>query len=322
MTSWHFACSPSGYTDSRINLEWIQHVFDPNTRTRANGKLRILINDGFGTHESLEVMTFCFENNIILCRLPSHPSHKLQPCNVVVFGPLKTAYRGQVEQYYRRGVEAISKEQFTLLCSRARNESVTSRNIRTGWFNAGLFPFAPDRVLRHITRPSQEKHPMREASSSIEFPFPSIPLRTPTSARSLSFFQRHLEEQIDDGNVTQIASLNKIVKAAEKPFADGVLMRDEVQGLLEQNNEGKPRRSLKRNVVGKGEIMSYEDIVAAREDRDRKEADEKRGKVVKSGRKPLRVPAEARSPMSIEMMETSREIATASLGRYCTVLRF
>ena len=212
-------------------------------------------------------------------------------------------------------VEAISKEQFTLLYSRARNESVTAGNIRTGWSKAGLFPFAPDRVLRHITRPSQEKHSMPEASPSIEFPFPSISFRTPTSARSLNFFQRHLEEQIDDGNVTQIASLNKIVKAAEKPFADGVLMRDEVQGLSEQNDEGKPRRSLKRNVVGKGKIMSSRDIVAAREDRDRKEADKKRGKVVKSGRKPLKVPAEARSPMSIEMMEASREIATASLGK-------
>src|ERR1700731_4483327 len=27
-------------------------------------------------------MKFCFEINIILCRLPSHTSHKLQPCDV------------------------------------------------------------------------------------------------------------------------------------------------------------------------------------------------------------------------------------------------
>ena len=90
---WHFACSESGYTNSAINLYWIQHVFGPATRSRANGKPRILISDGFAPHESLEVMTFCFENNIILCRLPSHTSHKLQPCDVGVFSSLKTAYR-------------------------------------------------------------------------------------------------------------------------------------------------------------------------------------------------------------------------------------
>jgi hypothetical protein len=67
---WHFACSKTGYTDTEISLYCIRDVFDPLTRDRANGKARILINDGFGTHESLELMTFCFENNIILCRLP------------------------------------------------------------------------------------------------------------------------------------------------------------------------------------------------------------------------------------------------------------
>jgi hypothetical protein len=37
----------------------------------------VLICDGFGTHKTLEILEFCFENNIILCRLPSYTSHKL-----------------------------------------------------------------------------------------------------------------------------------------------------------------------------------------------------------------------------------------------------
>lgn len=90
---WHFACSQTGYTDTIISLYWIQHVFDPQTKARANRRPRILISDGFGTHESIEVLRFCYENNIILCRIPSHTSHKLQPCDVGVFGPLKSAYR-------------------------------------------------------------------------------------------------------------------------------------------------------------------------------------------------------------------------------------
>jgi hypothetical protein len=84
---WHFACSPSGYNNRDITLEWFRRVFDPQTKPRANGKPRILINDGFTAHESLEVLKFCHENNIILCRLPSHTSYKLQPCDVAVFGP-------------------------------------------------------------------------------------------------------------------------------------------------------------------------------------------------------------------------------------------
>ena len=62
--------------------------FDPQTKARATDRPRILINDGFGTHESLEIMKYCWENNIIL-----HTSHKLQPCDVGAFSPLKQYYR-------------------------------------------------------------------------------------------------------------------------------------------------------------------------------------------------------------------------------------
>jgi hypothetical protein len=59
-------------------------MFDPQFKDRANNRLQVLINDGFGTHKSLEIMQYCYENNIILCRLPSHLSHKPQSCDVGV----------------------------------------------------------------------------------------------------------------------------------------------------------------------------------------------------------------------------------------------
>lgn len=67
---WHYGHSENGYNDSKISLEWLTR--DPQTKERANQKPRVLIMDGFGTHETLEVLEFCFENNIILCHLPSH----------------------------------------------------------------------------------------------------------------------------------------------------------------------------------------------------------------------------------------------------------
>jgi hypothetical protein len=74
---WQYACNESGYTDSNISLQWLKRVFDPKTKERANGRPRVLILDGFGTHETLEILEYCFANNIILCRLPSYTSHKL-----------------------------------------------------------------------------------------------------------------------------------------------------------------------------------------------------------------------------------------------------
>jgi hypothetical protein len=90
---WHYAYSENGYNDSKITLEWLTRVFDLQTKDKAYSRLRVLICDRFRTHETLEVLEFCFKNSIILCCLPSHTSHKLQPCDVGPFALLKTAYR-------------------------------------------------------------------------------------------------------------------------------------------------------------------------------------------------------------------------------------
>ena len=60
-------------------------------------------------------MQSCFKNNTILCRIPSHTSHRLQPCDIGVFGLLKAAYREKVERLYRGGADTIGKQHFTFL---------------------------------------------------------------------------------------------------------------------------------------------------------------------------------------------------------------
>jgi hypothetical protein len=70
-------------------------------------------------------LEFCFENNIRLCRFPSHTSHKLQPCDVGVFAPLKSAYRDEVERLWRGGANTVRKEHFTSLYGPAREKALT-----------------------------------------------------------------------------------------------------------------------------------------------------------------------------------------------------
>jgi hypothetical protein len=65
-----------------------------------------------------------------LCCLPSHTSHKLQPCDVGVFSPLKTAYRDEVKRLNRGGVDKVSKEHFTYLYQLARDKAMTKKNIK------------------------------------------------------------------------------------------------------------------------------------------------------------------------------------------------
>jgi DDE superfamily endonuclease len=174
-------------------LDWV-NVFDPKTKPQANQKPRILICDGFRTYESLEVMKYYFENNIILCRIPSHTSHKLQPCDVGVFGPLKAAYREQVERLYRGGSNTVGKQHFTSLYSPAREKALTRRNIKSGWAKAGLYPFSPDKVLRDIQKPLAEMYVPQEGEMKVESCPQDEVLQTPVISEALTSLHSRIEQ--------------------------------------------------------------------------------------------------------------------------------
>ena len=261
---WHFACSKTGYTDTEISLYWIKHVFDPQTRARANHKPRILINNRFGTHKSLELMKFCFENNIILCQLPSQTSHKTQPCDVGPFGPLKTAYREQAERLFRGGANMIGKQHFTLLYDRARTVAFTPRNIKSGWSKAGLLKYVPDRVLGDIQKPQVEEIIQQTASTTIDLP--NDVLHTPVTWGSLTCLRTKIEQGSALDSPTR-HHFQKLANATEKAFADRTILLDENRLLFEQNNEKTTRQSVKSTVPGKARIMAYDDIVEAEQKR-------------------------------------------------------
>ncbi|KAF5847260.1 hypothetical protein GGP41_003557 [Bipolaris sorokiniana] len=290
---WQYACSDTGYTDSYISLQWLQRTFDPETKERAGGKPRVLVCDGFGTHETLEVLEFCFANNIVLCRLPSHTSHKLQPCDVAVFSPLKAAYREQAERLERGGVNTIGKEHFTSLYSPARKKAFTSKNIIAGFAASGLFPFNPDRVLRSMPKPLADLTIVKADEINVETCDQSeVPLTpvTPVSEQGLVSLRNTIIEQ-DSSTLNEASKqrlerhLHKLVKAAQLSFAKGALQQNHIQFLLTVNNEAKVRRSTKSLVLGKAKVMGYEELVEAREKRIEKDAAQKAKGQGKRGRK-------------------------------------
>jgi hypothetical protein len=257
-----------------------------------------LICDGFATHETLEILEFCFENNILLCRLPSHTSHKLQPCDVAAFAPLKAAYRDQVDRLEQGGVNTIGKEHFTALYSPARERAFTPKNIKAGFAASGLFPFNPDRVLRSMPAPPAE--PAIPSADEVKVGSyrqdvePQTPV-TPASAESFMSLQNLIIQRdahaLDETSKQNLARhLQKCTKAFQKSSAQAILQEDRIQFLTTINNEAKVRRSTKSLVLGKAKVMSYEDLVEARAKRVEKEsAQEAKGKR-RRGRKPKSSP--------------------------------
>ena len=320
---WHFAVSKTGYTDTEISLYWIRHVFDPLTRSNASGRPRILISDGLATHESLELMTHCFKNNIILCRLPSHTSHKLQPLDVGVFGPLKAAYRDQVERLYRGGANTVGKPHFTLLYGQARQVAFTPRNIKAAWAKTGLHPFNPDRVLRETHKPPTAESLAQVETVVSDLRSPNSLLPTPVNAEGFQALRQKVEQHSQHLDNVGKHRLQKLANAAEKAIADRVLLVEENRILFDQNNEKKTRSSTKSTVVGTARVMSYEDIVAVQEKRATQKPSASR-KARRTPKRPVRGTPLDESTRSrlIEAERGQQEIEDLWLGDYCSVLQF
>lgn len=310
---WRFARQKKGYTDTEISLYWLRHVFDPQTKARANGKPRILISDGFGTHESAEYLRFAFENNIHLLRLSSHSSHETQPCDVGPFGQLKTAYRQEAEQLFRGGSNMIGKQHFTLLYERARNVAFTPRNIRSGWTKSGLFPFHPERVLGRIPKPQVEEIVQHTADMPIDSP--SDVLQTPVTWEGFTCLRTRIEQGAALASPTQ-RQFRKIANATEKLFADRAILLDENRLLFQQNNEKTIRQSVRSTVTGNAKIMTYEDIVGAEQKRVAKLS----AKSAKRGQRSKR--SEGKRSRAEEMEISTREIEASGLEGYCSVIQF
>jgi hypothetical protein len=298
---WFYGLSETGYNDSFISLEWIKRVFDPQTKARANGKPRILICDGFGTHETLEIIEFCLENDIILCRLPSHTSHKTQPCDVSVFGPLKTAYRDKVERRYRGGLTNVNKEHFTAIYSRARERAMTKKNILAGWAKTGLFPFNPSRVLRDIVKPDalltiDVPHEV-ECTQDGVIQTPVTPVSSEAVTQLLGLIKQDSHSNEPNG-MRHHRLIQKLANAAERSIAQQALDQNYIGLLKAANNEAKPRRNTKSEILkkagknGEGRVMKQEDleaIRAERAERAKQDAAKKAAGKAKRGRQKARL---------------------------------
>lgn len=143
------------------------------------GAKRLLILDGHSSHLTAEFDDFCKQNAIICLCMPAHASQLLQPLDVGVFGPLKSAYGKLLEQRMVAGNNHIDKEDFLSLYPDARAEAFTSAKICSGFAGAGLKPLDQERVLSKLTfQPRTPTPPLAEGSISSAF-------QTPQNTRQL-----------------------------------------------------------------------------------------------------------------------------------------
>ena len=101
-----------------------------------------MLYDEHRSHVSLTLSDWARRNNVILFVLPPHTSHLTQPLDVGIFGPFKSMYYKECQDYMKHhpGL-TITKYEVAQLTAKSNMKSVTAENLTSAFRKTGIYPF-------------------------------------------------------------------------------------------------------------------------------------------------------------------------------------
>ena len=220
----------------------------------------MLICDGHDSHISAKFVAHCIENNICLFLLLPHSSHILQPLDVGIFSPLKTAVSADLDQLIRVGVMRLEKVEWVEGYIKARPKAFTEKNIRAGWRHSGLVPT------------NRNKHSQIPAAADDSSPPLQLQPETPTfedllrnstqlDAAALDSLNSKLAELAikNQINTPVRREMPKVLSRNRQLFAEHIILKRRLGKIERIVCERKERKHGKRNVLkGKTVVSTLE----------------------------------------------------------------
>lgn len=134
------SASPSGWITSDIFVEWFRH-FIYHAKPSIDCPLLLLM-DNHESHVSLAIIELARKNHVKLLTLPPHTSHKLQPLDKSVYGPLKRYYNNHCQSWLLNNVgKRITIYDIAEILGLAYPMAFCTRNSISGFRDTGIFPF-------------------------------------------------------------------------------------------------------------------------------------------------------------------------------------
>jgi len=112
-------------------------------------------------------MAYCITSKIDLFLLPPHLSHKRQPLDLSIFGPLKTAINLEVDRISRHSTTRLPRVEWTSAYIKARTRCFKPSSIESGFRKAGIYLFNPEILLSTLTPPPRTPSPQNQVVSRI-----------------------------------------------------------------------------------------------------------------------------------------------------------
>ena len=129
-----------GYFDDAAFKEFVLFLL---LQIPDDGKARLLIMDGYGSHTMCpSILNLFKERNVHCVCMPSHTSQALQPLDVSCFGPTKQYWRVDLGRVNRKfGVRAANKFTVAAFFQLALEDGCSEKNIQSGFRTCGVWPF-------------------------------------------------------------------------------------------------------------------------------------------------------------------------------------
>lgn len=129
----------SGWSNEVLFLQFLGH-FKRHTQSSGDNPVLLLL-DNHESHISVDAIEFCRNNGIYLVTFHPHTSHKIQPLDRTVFGPLKTYYNAACSEWMAtHAAQPISIYDIGELFGKAFPKAFTTSNILKGFQVSGLYP--------------------------------------------------------------------------------------------------------------------------------------------------------------------------------------
>ncbi|XP_045773169.1 MFS-type transporter clz9-like [Maniola jurtina] len=244
-----FMSPKSSYITSDLFLEWMKSHFLPR---KPAGKVLLLL-DGHSTHcNSVKMLQFANDNDIIMLSMPSHTSHYLQPLDVAVFKSLKTYFYESCRLWMKQHPgRRLTRHQFGSLLNQAWGKSATSDNATSGFRATGVFPLNPGAIPDYAfgsnleaLGESQRENLERTQSAQLE-------LGPSTSKTPISYYDKPTPTKV----LNEISPLpNKIKEACKRAKQVSMLLTSEDYIAKQKIKEKEKEEKLKRPKKIKQEI--------------------------------------------------------------------
>jgi flagellar biosynthesis GTPase FlhF len=191
--------SPSGWTNNDIGLAWLKEVFERETARYARTGYRLLIVDGHSSHVTIDFLNYCNNHKILVAVYPPHSTHRLQPLDVGMFGPL-------------------AKGDFFELFWRAWGTAFRKETIISSFKASGISPPNPEVILQKFQQEDSKASSSDESSSSV------------LSGDDWLKIESIIRQEVKDFNNKEV---KKLRLSLHHLSAQNSILKGEIQGLRE-----------------------------------------------------------------------------------------